>query len=107
MITFTDTANQKVKELFEEENNPNIYLRVYIEGGGCAGMNYGFAFEEEKQEDDLVFEMNGWTLIVDAMSYQYLEGSEVDFKSSLMGSHFTLKNPHAKTTCGCGSSFAV
>ena len=82
-------------------------LRVYISGGGCSGFQYGFAFEEQRNEDDLVVERDGVTLLVDPLSFQYLAGAEVDYRESLQGSQFVIRNPNAKTTCGCGSSFSA
>lgn len=106
-MVFTDNAANKVKQLIAEEGNPNLKLRVYVTGGGCSGFQYGFSFDEEIQEGDTSVENDGVTVVVDPMSYQYLEGSEVDFKDSLEGSMFVINNPNATTTCGCGSSFSV
>jgi iron-sulfur cluster insertion protein len=98
-------AIAKIKELMAEENNPNLKLRMFVSGGGCSGMQYGFTFEEQGQEDDFVLEFEGIHLLIDSMSSQYLQGAEVDFTESLQGSSFSIKNPNAQTTCGCGSSF--
>jgi iron-sulfur cluster insertion protein len=106
-LLFTEAAARKVRELMTEEGNPDLKLRVYIQGGGCSGFQYGFGFEEAVQEDDLAVVTDGVTLIVDPISLQYLEGSEVDYSESLTGAQFVIRNPNAKTTCGCGSSFAV
>jgi iron-sulfur cluster insertion protein len=107
MITITEQANSKVSELIAEENNPNLKLRVFVQGGGCRGMQYGFAFEEESNDDDFVFENNGTVYLVDSMSIQYLEGATIDYKESFEGNSFVISNPNAETTCGCGSSFSV
>jgi iron-sulfur cluster insertion protein len=106
-LQFTQAAARKVRELMLEEGNPSLKLRVYIQGGGCSGFQYGFSFDEDSQEDDLAVETDGVTLIVDPVSLQYLGGAEVDYSESLQGSQFVIRNPNAKTTCGCGSSFAV
>ena len=106
-ISFTDAAADKVRELRDDEGNPELKLRVYITGGGCAGFSYGFTFDEAVNEDDTIVEKSGVTLLVDAMSIQYLTGSQVDYEQGLMGSRFVVANPNAATTCGCGSSFSV
>jgi iron-sulfur cluster insertion protein len=106
-LQFTSAAAHKVRELMLEEGNPSLKLRVYIQGGGCSGFQYGFSFDEDAQEDDLAVETDGVTLVVDPVSLQYLTGAEVDYSESLHGSQFVIRNPNAKTTCGCGSSFAV
>lgn len=106
-IQFTDSAAAKVRELALEEANPDLKLRVYISGGGCSGFQYGFAFDEQPDEGDLMVDNDGVLLLVDPMSYQYLSGSEVDYVENLQGAQFVIRNPNATTTCGCGSSFAV
>lgn len=106
-ITFTDAAVAKVKSLLEEEGNPNLKLRVFVQGGGCAGFQYGFTFDEVQNPDDAVMHKGGVTLLVDAMSYQYLVGAKIDYTESLKGEQFVIDNPNAVTTCGCGSSFSV
>lgn len=106
-IIFTDNAVSKVSELIAEEGNDNLKLRVYVTGGGCSGFQYGFTFDEEVNEDDTTIVKNGVTVLVDAMSIQYLNGAEVDYKEDLSGAQFVIRNPTAKTTCGCGSSFSV
>jgi iron-sulfur cluster insertion protein len=106
-LIFTDAAAAKVRELIEEEGNPNLKLRVFITGGGCSGFQYGFTFDEEVAEDDTVMEKGGVTLLIDPMSYQYLVGAEIDYVEDLNGAQFIIKNPNAVTTCGCGSSFSV
>ena len=104
---FTDSAAGKVRELIEEEGNPELKLRVFVTGGGCSGFQYGFTFDEAAADDDTVIEKNGVTLLVDPMSYQYLVGAEIDYSEGLEGSQFVIKNPNASSTCGCGSSFSV
>ncbi|MCL4744822.1 MAG: iron-sulfur cluster insertion protein ErpA [Burkholderiaceae bacterium] len=106
-LLFTDSAAEKVRQLIDEEGNPELKLRVFVQGGGCSGFQYGFTFDEESGEDDTVMQKNGVTLLIDAMSYQYLIGAEIDFKEDLEGAQFVIKNPNAQTTCGCGSSFTV
>lgn len=106
-LDFTASAAAKVRELIDGEGNPALKLRVYIQGGGCSGFQYGFEFDEDRAEDDLAIETDGVTLLVDPLSLQYLMGASVDYVESLHGAQFTIRNPNAKTTCGCGSSFAV
>jgi len=104
-LIFTDSAAQKVKQLIAEENNPDLMLRVFVSGGGCSGFQYGFTFEESAAEDDTRVNKGGVTLLIDPLSFQYLIGAEIDFKEDVKGAQFVIKNPNAKTTCGCGSSF--
>lgn len=106
-IRLTDNAASKVRALVEDEGNPGLKLRVYITGGGCSGFQYGFSFDESVSEDDMVVERNGATALIDAMSYQYLVGSELDYSEGLEGSRFVVNNPNATTTCGCGASFSI
>lgn len=106
-IDFTAAAAAKVKELITEEGNAELKLRVYIQGGGCSGFQYGFEFDEEQGEDDLAIDTDGVVMVVDPLSLQYLMGSAVDYVESLHGAQFTIRNPNAKTTCGCGSSFTM
>lgn len=106
-FVFTDSAADKVKQLIDEEGNPELKLRVFVQGGGCSGFQYGFTFDEEVNEDDTVMVKNGVQLLIDSMSYQYLVGAEIDYKDDLNGAQFVIKNPNATTTCGCGSSFSV
>ena len=106
-LIFTVSAAAKVLNLIEEEGNPDLKLRVFVQGGGCSGFQYGFTFDEEINEDDSVMEKNGVKLLIDAMSYQYLVGAEIDYKDDLQGAQFVIKNPNASTTCGCGSSFSA
>ena len=106
-LVFTDAAAHKVRELIAEENNPDLKLRVYISGGGCSGFQYGFTFDEQRAEDDFAVVNEGVTLVVDPLSLQYLMGAEIDYAESLHGAQFVIRNPNAKTTCGCGSSFSA
>ena len=106
-ITITPTASAKIAEIIAEENNPAIQLRMFVQGGGCSGFSYGFALDEEKNEDDFEIPAGLARVRVDAMSAQYLEGVTVDFVNDLMGASFKISNPAAATTCGCGSSFSM
>ena len=106
-IVFTDSAAGKVADLIAEEGNPDLKLRVFVQGGGCSGFQYGFTFDEEVAEDDTTMEKNGVQLLIDPMSYQYLVGAEIDYTDGLEGSQFVIRNPNASSTCGCGSSFSV
>lgn len=123
-LVFTAAAAKKVAELIQEENNYNLKLRVFITGGGCSGFQYGFTFDENINEDDTIIEKHvaltedeeggesgsgeiTVKLLIDPMSFQYLMGSEIDYKEDLNGAQFVIRNPNAKTTCGCGSSFSI
>ena len=106
-LNFTVAAAAKVRELIQEEGNDALALRVYIQGGGCSGFQYGFEFDENRAEDDVAVNTDNVTLLVDPLSLQYLMGSEVDYSESLQGAQFVIRNPNAKTTCGCGSSFSM
>jgi iron-sulfur cluster insertion protein len=106
-LNFTDAAASKVGQLIEQEGNAALKLRVYVQGGGCSGFQYGFTFDEEVQDGDTEIENGGVTLLVDPMSVQYLMGAEIDYREDLSGAQFIIRNPNATTTCGCGSSFAV
>ena len=106
-INFSDNAVKKVKELIEEEGTPDLKLRVFVSGGGCSGMQYGFTFEESVNEDDTKVEKDNVMLLIDPMSLQYLTGAEIDYQDNVQGSQFVIKNPNASTTCGCGSSFSA
>lgn len=106
-LLFTDAAAAKARSLLEEEGNPALRLRVFVQGGGCSGFEYGFTFDDAMNDDDTTIERNGVELLVDPMSFQYLVGSEIDYKDDLEGSQFVIRNPNANTTCGCGSSFSV
>lgn len=107
MITISDSARAKITELLDEEGNPNLKLRTFVQGGGCSGFQYGFTFDEDQAEDDWVFELGSYKILVDSMSMTYLENAEIDYKDDISGSQFTIKNPNATTTCGCGSSFSI
>ncbi len=106
-LIFTQAAAAKVSELIKEEGNPGLMLRVYIQGGGCSGFQYGFTFDEEVKEGDTEVETEGVKLLIDPMSMQYLMGAEIDYTEGLQGAQFVIRNPNATTTCGCGSSFSV
>jgi len=105
MITITDSATVKLRDILAEENNPDLKLRIFVQGGGCSGMSYGFTLDEVANEDDFTLDERGVQVLVDSMSMQYLTGASIDYKDDLMGSSFTILNPNAQTTCGCGSSF--
>jgi len=107
MINISDTAKNKIAELLKEENDPNLNLRVFVQGGGCSGFSYGFTFDEDKADDDFEVALDGARLLVDAMSLTYLSGANIDYKDDLTGSQFVINNPNATSTCGCGSSFSV
>ena len=106
-LVFTEHAADKVRELSARQEKAGAMLRVYIQGGGCSGFQYGFALEEHENQDDMVVETGGVKLLVDPMSFQYLMGSEIDYLEGLQGARFVINNPNAKTTCGCGASFTV
>ena len=107
MLNVTTAAVSKIRELIAEEGNPSVKLRLFVQGGGCSGFQYGFVFETEKTEDDLEFNFEDVGILVDSMSYQYVENVSVDYKDDLTGAGFAIENPRAVTTCGCGSSFSV
>jgi iron-sulfur cluster insertion protein len=107
MITISASAKTKIKDLLYEEGNPKLSLRTFVQGGGCSGFSYGFTFDEIMNEDDFEVPLDEFRVLIDAMSMQYLAGAEIDYKDELMGQSFTIKNPNATTTCGCGSSFGV
>ncbi|HEX4895166.1 MAG TPA: iron-sulfur cluster insertion protein ErpA [Solimonas sp.] len=106
-VVFTAAAADKVRELLSEEEDPDQKLRVFVTGGGCSGFQYGFRFEKDVEDGDTVVVKNGVTLLVDPMSVQYLGGAEIDYKESVEGAQFVIRNPNASTTCGCGNSFSV
>ncbi|MGD8710801.1 MAG: iron-sulfur cluster insertion protein ErpA [Ectothiorhodospiraceae bacterium] len=106
-LEFTDSAADKVRQLLDEESNEELKLRVYITGGGCSGFQYGFMFDENREDGDTAIEKNGVTLLIDPMSVQYLTGAEIDYVEGIEGAQFVIRNPNAATTCGCGSSFGV
>jgi iron-sulfur cluster insertion protein len=101
------SAVEKLRDLVAEEGNPNLMLRVFVQGGGCSGMSYGFTFDEVQNEDDFDFAYEDVKVVIDSMSMQYLQGSSIDYKEDLMGASFVINNPQAQTTCGCGSSFSI
>jgi iron-sulfur cluster insertion protein len=107
MITISESAKEKIKDLLIDEKNPNLKLRTFVQGGGCAGFSYGFTFDEEQNEDDFEIPVDTFSVLVDSMSMQYLQGATIDYKEELMGSQFVINNPNATNTCGCGSSFGV
>jgi iron-sulfur cluster insertion protein len=106
MLTVTESAMVKIQDILAEENNPELKLRVFVQGGGCSGMQYGFTLEETQNDDDWDLDINGVHVLVDAMSGGYLQGAVIDYKDDVMGASFTINNPQAQTTCGCGSSFS-
>ena len=106
-LVFTDSAASKVKQLIEEEGNPDLKLRVFVTGGGCSGFQYGFTFDEATNDDDTTLQKDGVTLLSDPMSLQYLMGAEIDYQENVEGAQFVIKNPNATSTCGCGSSFSA
>ena len=106
MLTVTEAAQTKISDILLEENNPALKLRMYVQGGGCSGMSYGFTLDEEQNEDDFEIPIDSSSVLVDAMSMQYVSGATIDYKDDLSGSQFVIKNPKAETTCGCGSSFS-
>jgi len=105
-IAITESAQNKIAEILSEENNPSLRLRMFVQGGGCAGMSYGFSLDEEKNEDDFEIPAGSSSVLVDSMSAQYIAGATVDYIEDLQGSRFSISNPQAKTNCGCGSSFS-
>lgn len=107
MITITESASHKIVDLLAEENNPKLKLRTFVQGGGCSGFSYGFTLDEEVNEDDFIVHKDGLEILVDSMSMQYLQGSEIDFIDNLEGTQFVVRNPNAASTCGCGSSFSI
>lgn len=106
-VDFTQEAAGKVLELIAEEDNDALKLRVYVQGGGCSGFQYGFTFDEDQQEDDMAVDQSGVRLLIDPMSFQYLMGAKIDYKDDVDGARFIINNPNAATTCGCGSSFSA
>lgn len=107
MITITENAQSKITDLLSEENNADLKLRTFVQGGGCSGMSYGFTFDEVQNDDDFEIAVGNFKVLIDAMSMQYLQGASIDYKEDLLGSQFSISNPNAETTCGCGSSFSV
>ena len=107
MINISDSAKTKILDLLAEENNPDLKLRTFVQGGGCSGFQYGFTFDEQQNDDDFEVPLGDYKVLVDAMSMCYLKGAEIDYKEDINGSQFSIKNPNATTTCGCGSSFSA
>ena len=108
MVEITEAAKIKIIDLLIDENNPKLFLRTFVQGGGCSGFSYGFTFDEAVNEDDFEFPLDEkYKFVIDSMSMQYMTGATIDYQEELMGSQFTIKNPNAQTTCGCGSSFSV
>jgi iron-sulfur cluster insertion protein len=107
IMNLTENAITKLQEIIREENNPKIKLRVFVQGGGCSGMQYGFTFDEDQNQDDFDFDHKGIKVLVDSMSMQYLNNATIDYREDLMGAAFAIDNPNAETTCGCGSSFGI
>lgn len=106
-VTITEGALRRVGELIAQKGNPNLKLRVFIQGGGCSGFQYGFQLDEQASEDDVAIQCEGVEVLIDPLSLQYLEGAEIDYKDDLQGSRFVVNNPNASATCGCGSSFSI
>lgn len=106
-LTISKSAVAKIADILAEENNPLLKLRVFVQGGGCSGFQYGFTLDESQNEDDFIINQPGISILIDAMSMQYMIGAEIDYKESLMSNEFVIKNPNAQTTCGCGSSFSI
>jgi len=106
-VGLSEKAAARVKALIEQQGNPNLKLRLTISGGGCSGFQYGFDFDEQQKDDDIVVERDGVTMLVDSMSLLYISGAEVDFVEDLVGASFQVKNPNATASCGCGSSFSI
>jgi iron-sulfur cluster insertion protein len=106
-ILITDNAAAKVSDLLSEEGRADLKLRIFVSGGGCSGFQYGFTFDDSAGEGDMLFEKNGVRFLIDPLSFQYLMGAEIDYQEGLDGARFVIKNPNAKTTCGCGSSFST
>jgi iron-sulfur cluster insertion protein len=105
-VVITDAAFDRINELLADENNPNLKLRVFVQGGGCSGMEYGFTFDEEQNEDDFTFEQKNVKVLIDSMSMQYLTDATINYIEDLQGARFSIDNPNAQTSCGCGSSFS-
>lgn len=107
MVNISESARIKITELLDEEGNPNLKLRTFVQGGGCSGFQYGFTFDEVQADDDWEFPIGSFKILIDAMSMTYLENAEIDYKDDISGSQFIIRNPNATTTCGCGSSFSI
>ena len=107
MLTITESAKERINNIIYDEGNSNIFLRTFVQGGGCSGFSYGFTLDKERAEDDWEFETGPFKVLVDSLSMQYLQGATIDYKESLAGSQFVISNPNAQSSCGCGSSFSV
>jgi iron-sulfur cluster insertion protein len=107
MVTVTDTAKKQALRLMEDDGKDGFFIRVGVEGGGCSGFQYGFTFDEDKNEDDFDLEFDGVVVLIDSISAQYLQGAKIEYTEDAMGATFAIKNPNAQTTCGCGSSFSI
>ena len=107
MVEFNDAAVEKIRDIIAEENNPDLKLRIFVQGGGCSGFSYGFTLDEMENEDDFCIDLTGVKVLVDAMSSQYLQGATVNYVEDIIGSEFKISNPNAQSTCGCGSSFSM
>ena len=106
-LQLSESAAKRVTQLKLDKQQPDLMLRVYVQGGGCSGFQYGFQFDEIRDDEDILIEDGGVAVVVDPLSYQYLEGAKIDFLDDLLGSRFIIDNPNASTTCGCGSSFSI
>lgn len=107
MITLSDTAKLKIKELISQEAIPDTKLRIFVQGGGCSGMQYGFTFDNKPADDDYEIQFDGYSILIDSISSLYLQNSQINWDDNLMGSSFKIENPNATTSCGCGSSFSI
>ncbi len=106
-LRLSETAARRVEQLKHDKGSPDLLLRVFVQGGGCSGFQYGFQFEDSRDEEDLIVENGEVTVVVDPLSFQYLMGAEIDFLDDIQGSRFVVRNPNASATCGCGSSFSI
>jgi iron-sulfur cluster insertion protein len=107
MLTITEAAKTRINDILYDEGKPDLYLRTFVQGGGCSGFTYGFTLEEVQNEDDFEIDTGAFKVLVDSMSMMYMEGAEIDYQETLMSSQFVINNPNATTSCGCGSSFSV
>lgn len=107
MIEITDRAKERINDILYDQGKSNIFFRTFVQGGGCAGFNYGFSLDDQKHDDDFEFETGPFKVLIDSISLQYLEGSTLDYKEELLSNSFVIMNPNAKTHCGCGSSFSI
>jgi iron-sulfur cluster insertion protein len=106
-VVLTENAAKRIAELKVQENVPTAYLRLAVSGGGCSGFQYGFSFDDQRQEEDALFEREGVGLVIDTTSLELVDGAEIDFVEDLMGASFQVRNPNASSSCGCGKSFAM